>query len=85
MVNRRIVLDKFGSASLPYSDTLDDVKAVCAAFAAINPEKDGWFTGTVTFKVVDGCPVKLNEMKIVRSLAPEYSSSFVAPFGPFPD
>lgn len=76
MVNRRIVLDKFGSASSIYDIQPEQIKAVADAFASINPEKSGWFTGTITFRTVGGKVIEIDETRIVRTEPPEQSEQF---------
>lgn len=68
MVNRRIVLDNKESSI--YDIRMDQIKAIADAFAAVNPEKDGWFTGTIKFKAEGGNVVQLCDTQISRSVIP---------------
>lgn len=60
-------MDKFSEASSIYEIQPRHIKAIADAFAAVNPENDGWFTGTIKFKVEGGRVTEICDTKISRS------------------
>ena len=60
-------MDKFDRMSSLFGIQLEQIKAIAEAFAAVNPEKDGWFVGSIAFKLEGGRVTHVDETKIVRA------------------
>lgn len=64
-------MDKFDRMGSLFGIQPDQIKEIAEAFAAVNPEKDGRFVGSITFKTEGGRVTFIEETKIVRAVQNE--------------
>lgn len=59
--------DKFAAAANVVEIQVPAIREVAESFAAINPGRDGWFTGSCTFEMVDGKVTRIDGTRIVHN------------------
>lgn len=58
-------MEKYDGVSGILGIQMDEIKGVAETFAAINPRKDGYFKGSICFRLEGGKVTEVHEVKIV--------------------